>query len=202
MAGSKDIARTTCEQTAAESGQMSRQNESSARAMLALWVSVWRRARRESTFGMAWKVAGSAKCATCAFESLLCEQLSTHLQRDLGRGSEVPSPHTLPAKMVTNGPHSPCKLQQQGTFMRSNYVQDCKGLWGAGRKVGFEHFAARTRESRCKRPLNILEPSYRMPQWPAVMGVCTSSCQTVWSCRNHPRESRPHRSSRPTMWSN
>ena len=73
MSESKDIARTTCEQTAAESGQMCRQNESSARAMLALWVSVWRRARRESTFGMAWKVAGSAKCATCAFESLLCE---------------------------------------------------------------------------------------------------------------------------------
>ena len=35
-----------------------------------LWVSIWRRARRKSTFGMAWKVAGSAKCATCAFESL------------------------------------------------------------------------------------------------------------------------------------
>ena len=69
MSESKDIARTTCEQTAAESGQMCRQNESSARAMLALWVSVWRRARRESTFGMAWKVAGSAKCATCAFDS-------------------------------------------------------------------------------------------------------------------------------------
>ena len=66
---SKDIARTTCEQTTAESGQMCRQNESSARAMLALWVSIWRRARRKSTFGMAWKVAGSAKCARCAFES-------------------------------------------------------------------------------------------------------------------------------------
>ena len=52
-----------------ESGQMCRQNESSARAMLALWVSIWRRARRKSTFGIAWKVAGSAKCATCAFES-------------------------------------------------------------------------------------------------------------------------------------
>ena len=64
------VARTSCEQTTAESGQMCRQNESSARAMLALWVSIWRRARRESTFGMAWKVAGSAKCATCAFESL------------------------------------------------------------------------------------------------------------------------------------
>ena len=73
MSESKDIARTTCEQTAAESGQMCRQNESSARAMLALWVSIWRRARRKSTFGMAWKVAGSAKCATCVFESLLCE---------------------------------------------------------------------------------------------------------------------------------
>ena len=74
---SKDIARTTCEQTTAESGQMCRQNESSARAMLALWVSIWRRARRKSTFGMAWKVAGSAKCATCAFESLLCEHPPT-----------------------------------------------------------------------------------------------------------------------------
>ena len=73
MPESKEIARTSCEQTTAESGQMCRQNESSARAMLALWVSIWRRARRKSTFGMAWKVAGSAKCATCAFESLLCE---------------------------------------------------------------------------------------------------------------------------------
>ena len=35
----------------------------------ALWVSVWRRARRRSTFGIAWKVAGSAKCARCAFDS-------------------------------------------------------------------------------------------------------------------------------------
>ena len=69
MSESKEIARTTCEQTAAESGQMCRKNESSARAMLALWVSIWRRARRKSTFGMAWKVAGSAKCARCAFES-------------------------------------------------------------------------------------------------------------------------------------
>ena len=69
MPESKEIARTSCEQTTAESGQMCRQNESSARAMLALWESVWRRARRESTFGMAWKVAGSAKCATCAFDS-------------------------------------------------------------------------------------------------------------------------------------
>ena len=69
MSESKDIARTTCEQTTAESGQMCRQNESSARAMLALWVSIWRRARRKSTFGIAWKVAGSAKCARCAFES-------------------------------------------------------------------------------------------------------------------------------------
>jgi len=66
---SKGIARTTCEQTTAESGQMCRQNESSARAMLALWVSIWRRARRKSTFGMVWKVAGSAKCARCAFDS-------------------------------------------------------------------------------------------------------------------------------------
>ena len=64
MPESKEIARTSCEQTTAESGQMRRQNESSARAMLALWVSIWRRARRKSTFGMAWKVAGSAKCAT------------------------------------------------------------------------------------------------------------------------------------------
>ena len=85
--------------------------------------------------------------------------------------------------MVTNGPHSACNLQQQGTFMRLNYVQDCKGLWGAGRKVGFEHFAARTRESRCKRPLNILEPSYRMPRWLAVMGVSMPRLQTAWSCK-------------------
>ena len=56
----------------------------------------------------------------------------------------------LPAKMVTNGPHSACNLQQQGTFMRLNYVQDCKGLWGAGRKVGFEHFAASTREKKLR----------------------------------------------------
>ena len=77
MPESKEIARTSCEQTTAESGQMCRQNESSARAMLALWVSVWRRARRESTFGMAWKVAGSAKCATCAFESLPIEHPPT-----------------------------------------------------------------------------------------------------------------------------
>ena len=69
MSESKDIARTTCEQTTAESGQMCRQNESSARAMLALWVSIWRRARRKSTFGIVWKVAGSAKCARCAFDS-------------------------------------------------------------------------------------------------------------------------------------
>ena len=69
MPESKEIARTSCEQTTAESGQMCRQNESSARAMLALWVSIWRRARRKSTFGIAWKVAGSAKCARCAFES-------------------------------------------------------------------------------------------------------------------------------------
>ena len=77
MSESKDIARTTCEQTAADSGQMCRQNESSARAMLALWVSIWRRARREATFGMTWKVAGSAECATCAFESLLFEHPPT-----------------------------------------------------------------------------------------------------------------------------
>ena len=77
MPESKEIARTSCEQTTAESGQMCRQNESSARAMLALWVSIWRRARRKSTFGMAWKVAGSAKCATCAFESLLFEHPPT-----------------------------------------------------------------------------------------------------------------------------
>ena len=69
MSESKDIARTTCEQTAAESGQMCRQNESSARAMVTQWVSIWRRARRKSTFGIAWKVAGSAKCARCAFDS-------------------------------------------------------------------------------------------------------------------------------------
>ena len=69
MSESKEIARTSCEQTTAESGQMCRQNESSARAMLALWVSIWRRARRKSTFGIAWKVAGSAKCARCAFDS-------------------------------------------------------------------------------------------------------------------------------------
>ena len=34
MPESKEIARTSCEQTTAESGQMCRQNESSARAML------------------------------------------------------------------------------------------------------------------------------------------------------------------------
>ena len=39
------------------------------RAMLAPWVSIWHRARRKSTFGMVWKVAGSAKCARCAFDS-------------------------------------------------------------------------------------------------------------------------------------
>ena len=77
MPESKEIARTSCEQTTAESGQMCRQNESSARAMLALWVSIWRRARRKSTFGIAWKVAGSAKCATCAFESLPIEHPPT-----------------------------------------------------------------------------------------------------------------------------
>ena len=54
-----------------------RQHESSATSQRALWVNVWRRARRESTFGMAWKVAGSAKCATCAFESLLFEHPPT-----------------------------------------------------------------------------------------------------------------------------
>ena len=77
MPESKEIARTSCEQTRAESGQMCRQKERSARAKLALWVSIWRRARRESTFGMAWKVAGSAKCAICAFELLLFEHPPT-----------------------------------------------------------------------------------------------------------------------------
>ena len=89
----------------------------------------------------------------------------------------------LSAKMVTNGPHSACNLQQQGTFMRLNYVQDCKGLWGAGRKVGFEDFAARTRERSCERPLDILEPSYRRPRWLAVMGVSMPRLQTAWSCK-------------------
>ena len=70
MSESKDIARTSCEQTTAESGQSVVSTRAARRAILALWVSIWRRARRKSTFGIAWKVAGSAKCATFAFESL------------------------------------------------------------------------------------------------------------------------------------
>ena len=66
----------------------------------------------------------------------------------------------LSAKMVTSGPHLACNWKQLGTFMRSNFVQEIKVLWGAGRKVVFEHFATHCRESRCKRPLNILEPLF------------------------------------------
>ena len=78
MSESKDIARTSCEQTTAESGQSVVSTRAARRAILALWVSIWRRARRKSTFGMAWKVAGSAKCAT--IESYVAESCHIYFQ--------------------------------------------------------------------------------------------------------------------------
>ena len=37
----------------------------------------------------------------------------------------------LSAKMVTSGPHLACNWKQLGTFMRSNFVQEIKLIWGA-----------------------------------------------------------------------
>ena len=108
--------------------------------MLALWVSTWRRARRKSTFGMVWKVAGSAKCARCAFESLLCGHPPTEQSPEALLGAFS---NKLSAKMATSGPHLACNWKQLGTYMWSNFVQEIKGLWGADWKVGFKHFAAR-----------------------------------------------------------
>jgi len=96
--------------------------------MLALWVSTWRRARRKSTFGMVWKVAGSAKCARCAFESLLCGHPPTEQSPEALLGAFS---NKLSAKMATSGPHLACNWKQLGTYMWSNFVQEIKVLWCA-----------------------------------------------------------------------
>ena len=88
---SKGIARTTCEQTTAESGQMCRQNESSATSH-ACSVGEYGAARAGNP-PLGWHGRWQAVLSVLHVR-LSHSYLSTHLQRDLGRGSEVPSPTT------------------------------------------------------------------------------------------------------------